>query len=152
MIVYRICGALYADDLSGTGSKMYGGRWNNKGIPLLYTSSTRALAALEVLVHIPSNIKLKDFSLISISIPDDNFQEINYKTIKNEIEQNGLNSNFKSIGDDWFKKNSSLILKVPSIIIKEEFNFLLNTLHKDFNKVKIIDKQSFSFDSRLLPK
>lgn len=130
---------------------MYGGRWNSKGYPMLYTSSTRALAALEVLVHMPvNNVKFMDFSLISISLPENSLEEIKYNVIKKEMQENGLNSSFKSIGDDWIKRNSSLLLKVPSVVINEEFNFLVNPIHRDFGKVKILSKQPFNFDERLL--
>lgn len=150
MIVYRICNSIYANDLNGTGAKMYGGRWNSKGIPMLYTSSSRALAALEVLVHLPTNnVKPVDFAVVSISLPDNSIEEIDYKKLKNEIDENGLNSNFRWIGDNWIKKNTSLLLKVPSVVIKEEYNFLVNPLHKDFHKIKILSIQKFNFDSRL---
>ncbi len=130
---------------------MYGGRWNSKGFPMLYTSSTRALAALEVLVHMPvNNVQQMDFSIVSISLPENSLEEVKYNAIKKEIEANGLNSSFKSIGDDWIKRNSSLLLKVPSVVINEEFNFLVNPAHKDFTKVKILSRQPFSFDERLL--
>ena len=142
MIVFRICNTIYANDLNGTGAKMFGGRWNNKGTPMLYTSSSRALAALEILVHLPTqNVKQIDFTIVTISLPENSIEEIG---------ENSLNSNLKLIGDLWIKKNASLILKVPSVVIKEEFNFLVNPLHKDFHKVKIADKKLFSFDNRLV--
>ena len=150
MIVYRICNSFYTNDLSGTGAKMYGGRWNSKGIPLLYTSSSRALAALEVMVHLPANnVNPIDFALVSISLPDKSIEEIDYKMLEKEINKNGLNSNFRIIGDNWMKKNTSLLLKVPSVVIKEEYNFLVNPFHKDFHKITIVSVQKFNFDSRL---
>lgn len=150
MIVYRICNSFYANDLSGTGAKMYGGRWNSKGIPMLYTSSSRALAALEVMVHLPANnVNPIDFALVSISLPDKSIEEIDYKMLEKEINKNGLNSNFRIIGDNWMKKNTSLLLKVPSVVIKEEYNFLVNPFHKDFHKITIVSVQKFNFDSRL---
>lgn len=151
MIVFRICNAKYENDLSGIGAKLYGGRWNNKGNALLYTSSTRALAALEVLVHLPPiNVKPIDFTIVSIDIPTNSMEEISYHKIKDELLENGFYSNFKKIGDKWLNNNSSLVLKVPSVVIHEEFNYLINPLHKDFGKIKIVDKKKFSFDSRLL--
>lgn len=151
MIVFRICNSHYANDLSGIGAKLYGGRWNNKGHAVLYTSSTRALATLEVLVHLPTiNVKPIDFSIVSINIPNNSLEEISYHKIKAELLENGFDSNLKKIGDKWLNNNSSLVLKVPSIVIHEEFNYLINPLHKDFSKIKIVDKKTFSFDSRLL--
>jgi RES domain-containing protein len=159
MIVYRICNTRYANDINGIGSKLYGGRWNNVGLSLLYgnavvySSSTRALAALEVLVHLPpKNVKLMDFSLVAIEVPENNVDEISYAKIKDELIRNGLNSNFKLIGDNWLKKNTTLLLKVPSVVIPEEFNFLINPLHKDFHKVKIKVTKLFRFDERLVVK
>lgn len=147
MVVYRICNTIYSNDLSGQGAKLFGGRWNSKGFSMLYTSSTRALAALEVLVHMPiNNVKQMDFSIVSISLPENSMEEVKYNVIKKEIDESGLNSNFKLIGDDWIKRNSSLLLKVPSVVINEEYNFLINPAHKDFTKVKILSIQPFSFD------
>jgi RES domain-containing protein len=153
MIVYRICNTRYANDINGIGSKLYGGRWNNVGNAVVYSSSTRALAALEVLVHLPpKNVKLMDFSLVAIEVPENNVDEISYAKIKDELIRNGLNSNFKLIGDNWLKKNTTLLLKVPSVVISEEFNYLINPLHKDFHKVKIKETKLFRFDERLVVK
>lgn len=153
MIVFRICNTTYSNDISGNGAKMYGGRWNNKGVPVLYTSSTRALAALEILVHISTNnVQPIDFSILSINLPENSIDEIPFTALKTEIDKNGLNSNFKFIGDNWIKSNSSLLLKVSSIVIPEEYNFLVNPLHKNFNKVKIVEKKLFRFDKRLVMK
>jgi RES domain-containing protein len=152
MLVYRICKNSYADDLSGLGAKLHGGRWNSKGISMLYTSSSRALAALEVLVHIPAAIPLKDFVLVSIELPENNMEEIRFNGIKNEFEKKGLGASFHSIGDEWVRKNRSLVLKVPSLIIPEEYNYLVNPDHHLFSKIKIKGKKEFSFDSRLLKK
>ena len=83
-------------------------------------------------------------------MPENCIEEINYAVLKSEIDENGLNSNFKFIGDNWIRKNASLILKVPSVVIPEEFNFLVNQLHKDFHKLKIIERKPFKFDARLV--
>ena len=153
MIVFRICNTVYSNDISGNGAKMYGGRWNNKGVPVLYTSSTRALAALEILVHISTNnVQPIDFSILSIFLRENSIDEIPFTALKTEIDKNGLNSNFKFIGDNWIKSNSSLLLKVPSIVIPEEYNYLVNPLHKNFNKVKIVENKLFRFDNRLVTK
>ena len=151
MFIYRICNTQYAKDTSGLGAKLFGGRWNNKGNAILYTSSTRALAALEVLVHLQANqVKPIDFSLVTLFAPDNSISEIKYEVIKAEINKYGLTANFKSIGDEWIKNNKSLLLKVPSIVIPEEYNFLINPLHKDFHKIKIDDVKPFDFDRRLV--
>jgi hypothetical protein len=93
-----------------------------------------------------------DFSLVAIEVPENSVDEISYAKIKDELIRNGLNSNFKLIGDNWLKKNTILLLKVPSVVIPEEFNYLINPLHKDFHKVKIKETKLFRFDERLVVK
>ncbi len=148
MIVHRICNSLYSDDLSGTGSKLFGGRWNSKGIPMLYVSEHISLAVLEMLV----NNQFKDFSidlsLLRISIPD----TIEIKEIKINKLKAKWNEDFsytKFMGNEFIKSMSNLVLKVPSAVISEEHNYLINPLHTDFKKVKIIETKQFSTDERL---
>ncbi len=148
MIVYRITNSAYNDDISGTGAKLMGSRWNSKGIPLLYTSQHISLSVLEMLV----NTNFKDFAialdLMFINIPDQ-------QTIRT-IELKSLKENWKDdygytryMGDEFTKQKESLILKVPSAVIHEEYNYLANPLHPDFSKVKIIKIKSFWPDQRL---
>jgi RES domain-containing protein len=148
MIVYRISNAAFKDDISGTGAKKNGARWNNKGTPIVYTAQHISLAVLEMLV----NTHFKDYSielhLVYIQLPDE--------AIKGEIKNSKLKLNWKDdpsytkfIGDEFIKQNQSLILKVPSAVINEEHNFLVNPLHPDFKKVKIIKTKAFWPDERL---
>lgn len=150
MIVYRITRKRYARDLSGKGAKMAGGRWNSPGIPILYTSGSIALAMLEVAVHLPLEKLPKGFCLTSIKIPED-FQE-------KKIERKKLPLNWslsihapytRSIGDNFIKDNNHLTLKVPSAVVPEEYNYLINPNHQYFSKVEIINVKELNFDSRL---
>jgi len=148
MIIYRICHSLYSDDLSGTGAKLYGARWNTKGTPMLYTAEHISLAVLELLVH----SQFKHFSisldLITIQLPASfKAAEISVKKIKPGWEKDAGYSQF--IGDEFVRNKQDLVLKVPSAIIQEENNFLVNPLHPDFKKVKIIETRSFKTDERL---
>jgi RES domain-containing protein len=70
MILYRIAKCNYAGDLSGTGARLYGGRWNSEGKPMLYTASSRALAVLEVLVHLSPLLVPNNFCLVEIEVPE----------------------------------------------------------------------------------
>ncbi len=148
MTVYRICNETYQEDLSGTGAKLFGGRWNSKGIPMLYTSEHISLTLLEMLVH----TNFKDFSiplsLIKISLPVPSSEnEIKLSRLKKEWKDD--TSYTKFIGNEFAKSNSELLLRVPSVIVSEEFNVLINPLHKDIKKVKIIEIKSFTTDNRL---
>jgi RES domain-containing protein len=148
MIVYRISNFAYNNDITGTGAKLMGSRWNSKGVPVLYTSQSISLSVLEMLV----NTNFKDYAialdLMYINFPDD--QSINSIDLKN------LKSNWKDdfeytryMGDEFIKQKESLFLKVPSAVIQEEYNYLANPLHQDFQKIKIIKTKSFWPDERL---
>lgn len=150
MIVYRLAKALYKNDLSGKGAELFGGRWNSKGIPMLYTCQSRALCTTEIAVHTPLGIIPKDYYLITIEIPD--------SVIIKEIAQTDLPSDWKcyphshstqTIGDNFIMANSDLVLKVPSAVVQGESNFLLNPLHGGINKVKLQNTEPFEFDERL---
>lgn len=151
MLVYRISNQKFAADLSGTGARLNGGRWNSVGVSMLYTATTRALATLEILAHTTHNFVPNNLELITIKIPDDvSKEEISIKKIAAQIKNHGIDAQFYSIGDHWIKSNSSLLLIVPSIIIPEEKNVLINPMHPDFYKVKIAAKKPFSLDVRLM--
>jgi RES domain-containing protein len=148
MIVYRISNAAYSDDISGTGAKLNGARWNSKGIPMLYTSAHISLAVLEMLV----NTQFKDYAieldLIYIRIPDD-FIPTEIKLAKIKAGWKEDHDYTKFMGDEFIGQNNSLILQVPSAVIQEEYNFLINPLHADFKKIKIQKTKSFWPDQRL---
>ena len=150
MLVYRITWQKYANDLSGYGAKRYGGRWNSIGVPLLYTSSSVSLAVLENLVHLQKHLLPKDIVLITLEV-DEN--------LPNEIKSmNNLPKNWRKfpvpvssqkIGDSMVKENQKLYLTVPSTLVVNEMNILINVLHWDFNKVKIVETKPFTLDVRL---
>lgn len=149
MVLYRITNAKYADDLSGNGARLYGGRWNSEGKPALYLASSRSLAILESLAHIvPTNIP-DELLMLTIEVPDDLI----------EIDTDSLPANWsgypepnilKQIGNAFLQKNEYLLLKVPSALVPQEFNYLMNPLHPKAGKVKIIKKSPFNFDERLV--
>jgi RES domain-containing protein len=148
MIVYRISNAVYKNDISGTGAKLNGARWNSKGTPMLYTAEHISLAVLEMLV----NTNFKDYSieldLLFIQLATDiSATEIKLNKLKTSWKEDFAYTKF--IGDEFIKQNHSLLLKVPSAVISDEYNFLVNTLHADFKKVKLIKTKSFWPDKRL---
>lgn len=149
MIVYRLSRAAYSHDLSGKGAELAGGRWNSKGIALIYTGQTIALCMAEVAVHIPFGIIPVDYELITFEIPDKEVTELNKSDLPNDWKSLPNSYSTQSIGDDFVKNNKNLILKVPSAVVQGEFNFLINPLHLKIKKVKIKKVESFSFDQRL---
>jgi len=144
MIVFRIARTRYINDISGTGAKIYGGRWNRKGLAVLYTAEHRSLAALELLVHLNKEDMPNDLQILSLKVPGNSIQTIEWKSLNEQS-----NDAFQKIGNTWIKENHSLCLKVPSIVINEEFNVLLNPNHKYFKKASIENVKNFVLDKRL---
>jgi RES domain-containing protein len=150
MIVFRISKNPYAHDLSGRGAEKAGGRWNSRGIPVLYTSQSRALATLELVVHMSFGYLPKDFKLTSIELSEDyGLREIAEKDLPEDWKQYPFSTVTQKIGNEWIRQVDALILKVPSVVVQEEFNYLVNPLHPDFKYVKIKEVKAFEFDLRL---
>ncbi|PTQ95005.1 RES domain-containing protein [Mucilaginibacter yixingensis] len=149
MQLYRIARSLYATDMSGTGARLYGGRWNNIGRSMVYTASSRSLAVLEVLVHLPPTIIPDDFRLITFDAPDDVF-EPDVNTFPPNWDTYPEPDILKRTGDFFLIQNQHLLMKVPSAIVKQEYNYLINPVHAKAGKIKVIANEPFTFDERLL--
>lgn len=150
MIVYRISKGKYKDDLSGTGAELYGGRWNNKGVKMLYTASSIALAMSEVAVHVPYGILPKDYYVISIEIPESLTETLDMSLLEGKNWQEIPHSfETQTIGDNFINEGTNLALKVPSVVVPGDYNLILNPNHKDYGKVKVVEVKPFGFDKRI---
>ncbi len=124
-------------------------RWNSERNLILYTAWSRSLACLENIVHRSGEALAANYSCMCIEVPDDISSE--------EIDMKSMSENWKSaegtecrmFGDAWAMSLKSAVLKVPSSLIEEEFNYLLNVHHPDFKKIRLIKKIPFVFDARL---
>jgi RES domain-containing protein len=155
MRIYRICREKRAKSLAeafdGVGASQFGGRWNPKGMSAAYTSGTTSLALLEVLVHADLEDLPDDLVSASVNILDD------VKIF--ELAVNDLPENWRDIdpapldlaviGKKWIKEEEFLLMSVPSVIIPDEKNFILNPEHKSFVKLSDFRVQSIEIDSRL---
>ncbi|WP_103865302.1 RES family NAD+ phosphorylase [Aquimarina sp. I32.4] len=150
MQVYRIAKQKYIKDLTGIGAKTVGGRWNPKGVAVLYTSTSAALSALEVLAHLPAAYFPDDMSIATIEVPDTLITTIETKKLPNDWNEIPVPIEVQNFAMQWITEEQYLGLKVPSIIIPKEQNLLVNPLHPRFNEVKLIDIEPFCFDTRLL--
>lgn len=147
MIVYRISNELYKNDISGNGAAINGSRWNSKNIKMLYTAEYISLCILESMVHLAkTNIPLNQF-LLTIQLPEVEIQNIKLVNLKDKW-QHHINYT-QWIGDQFISSGQSLILKVPSAIVPQEHNLLVNTLHADFKKVKLLNNELLELDKRL---
>jgi RES domain-containing protein len=149
MIVFRLSKAPFAHDLTGRGAELAGGRWNSKGLPMLYTGASRALCTAEVAVHTSLGILPKDYVIVEIEIPEDSIQAIELSELPSNWREFPHLESTKTIGDSFLKRNAFLVLKVPSAVVQGDYNYLVNPFHADFQKVKIISKMTFEFDRRL---
>lgn len=147
MILYRFTRAEFSHDLSGEGSRRFGGRWNSKGNAVVYTSLNISLALLELLIHSVSYDEIKTNELMIIETNINQFKEITAPQLKSGWQDDIDYSRY--IGDEFLNSQSSLLMQIPSAIIHEEYNVLINPKHKDFSKVKIKSARIFQFDARL---
>jgi RES domain-containing protein len=151
MRVYRIARTSFVRDLTGAGARTYGGRWNHKGTPLIYTSGTRSLAGLEYLVHLPMTLEPLDLSIATLILPDDpEMQEIPVSSLPRGWKEYPASLELADIGSDWVRTGGGLLLRVPSAVVQDEYNVLINPEHTDMNLIEIEDVRTFVFDERLL--
>jgi RES domain-containing protein len=146
MTVFRCTVVKWAKDLTGTGAFLHGGRWNSPGSYMVYTAENNVLAALEVALRIPLEHISKNYVMVPIEVPDDG--DVFQPTLsKNWYKDQKLT---RSIGDSFLKSNQQLLMKVPSALISDSFNYLINPAHADLKKVKVHTPRSILFDKRLL--
>ena len=150
MLLYRIANCHYIKDLNGTGARLYGGRWNSEGKSMVYLASSRALATLEVLVHLPPLLLPDDFCIAQIKVPDNNILTLDISALPDTWKDPSPPAELKTIGNQFIKETKYLMMKVPSSIVPEEFNYLLNPWHPDIKKVSITNTHPFTFDNRLI--
>ncbi len=150
MMLYRVSRVKYAKDLSGEGARLAGGRWNYKGTPIIYTAESRSLAALEALVHMTNAEFLLSRKIVSISIPKSIVPRvIDIADLPKNWRRYPPSFKLAAIGTQWATDKKSLLLRVPSAVMPDEFNVLINPLHPEIKHVKIHTIDNFMFDKRL---
>lgn len=153
MIVFRLSKAKFANDLSGKGAEKSGGRWNSKGTALVYTSASRALCTTEIAVHTPLGNLPLDYQLISIEIPDEIYiQELASGELPVDWKSIPHAHSTQEIGDRFVTEGIFAVLKVQSVVVQDEFNYLINPSHIDSRRIRIKAIEPFNFDERLFIK
>lgn len=150
MLVYRISKAQYAEKLTASGAA---NRWNKSGQFVIYASASRALASLELVVHRAAILQSETYKVMVIEVPIEEAEALQEISIADLPEGwNGLQfyPRLQEIGSDWYKSHEKLILKVPSALIPQEHNYVINTRHELFQThVKLIGLEDFFWDRRL---
>lgn len=151
MEIYRLIKARYSDNpFDPQGAKLYGGRWNSKGVGVVYASDSIALAALEKLVHINRSEALNHFVLCVAVINEDDLMELALDALPDEWRNDPAPSSTAMIGDSWIDEGNSLALSVPSTIVPEQRNILINPEYSSFREMlKTVAVRPFDFDPRL---
>jgi RES domain-containing protein len=138
-----------ATAFSGEGAAKTGGRWNSRGLAVVYTSATRSLAALETLVHLTPPLRF-NYRLIRIEFDEAWVERLPVTALPSDWKTEPPPLSTRQLGDAWTRSARSAILAVPSLVIPEETNFVLNPAHPDFKKITISKPEPFNFDPRLL--
>lgn len=156
MILYRFSRKEHGGDLSGKGAELYGGRWNSKGVPVVYCAETRALAVTEIIAYTPPGLIPEGYVLNIIEVPEENSSEespsycsLAPETLPENWKKYPHGKETKQLGDALLKERKCLLIQVPSALVSGEFNYLLNPQHPNFSQVKVLEVLPFNFNERL---
>jgi len=149
--VWRICQKRHARNPDpGDGARLHGGRWNHRGTAMVYTSATRSLAALELLVHFDTDIAPATFVAVPVEIPDRLVLRLPEKDLPADWRAVPAPDSTRNLGTKWATSGRSVALSVPSVQVPDERNVLLNPVHPDFPRVSFGAARPFEFDPRLV--
>src|SRR5687768_6035441 len=150
LTVWRLVTARFARSaFSGDGARLYGGRWNRKGVPLVYTAATQSLAMLEMLVQ-DEPLRAR-YIMIEVRIPSAvKIERVKVEDLPADWRSIAARENLQAIGTEWARKRGAALLAVPSAVIPAEYNYLLNPLHAEYRRIRIGKPEKFETDLRLI--
>lgn len=149
MKVFHLGRSKYAGDLTGKGAELFFGRWNHKGIPCLYTSSFLSLAVLEYAVNNSLDNIPRALSYTIYDIPGNGILKLKTPSLPGNWTVHPAPTSTMDFGSKILKEKKALIIAVPSVIIPEEYNYLINPNHADISKVQVLEIKDFIFDIRV---
>jgi RES domain-containing protein len=149
MVVWRLCRAIHAEGaFTGEGARRYGGRWNSRGVPMVYCSSSLALAAIELFVHLEPAQAPSDLVAVAATLPEgEPARSVSPHELSPEWWTDPEST--RALGDAWIRAGASLALKAPSVPVRPEWNVLLNPMHPGMAELRIDPPQPFVFDARM---
>jgi len=151
MTAWRLVKSKYASTaFSGAGARLDGGRWNSPGIPMVYAASSISLAMLEVLMHLPADELRKSHTLFEIQFDEALMDTVALDDLPRNWRMRRPPAALARIGDEWISGRHSAVLRVPSVIVASEYNYLLNPSHPSFTRIKIGPRQPLRFDPNLI--
>lgn len=136
-----------ATAMSGEGARRFGGRWNPPGIAAVYLADSRALAALEILVHAPREILGLEWRVIEVEVPDECIGEM--PALPEDWKHQPSSAAARKMGAEWLMERRTPALRLPSVIVPEEHTLLVNPGHAEFPRLRCRIPMPFRFDPRL---
>lgn len=150
LTAYRIVKPRYAEEaFSGEGARIHGGRWNSRGHPAVYAASTTSLAALELLVSVRKQQRIREYAVVHCWFPEAIVEELDRALLPENWRVHPPPPRLQQIGNEWLASRASVVLAVPSAVVEMETNYLINPEHPDFDSVDIGDPRPFTLDRRL---
>ena len=150
MRVWRIASAAHAA-FDGEGARLFGSRWTSRGSPAVFTSATLSLAALERFVHVDPDIEIANLVAIAADIADEvAIGRVSLRELPREWRTYPAPPSLAIIGDRWLHEAHTAVLSVPSVIVPQERNFILNPRQRNFARIAIGRPEPFTFDPRML--
>jgi len=152
-LVWRLARPEFAEQLDGEGSRIEAGRWNPVGVPALYTSEHLSLSVLEIYVHLPPQMRdvLPVLAAVQISLPDKvGSARVTPERLAELLASADPLAACQAVGAAWISHGRDLVLQVPSVLVPEETNLILNPTHRRMSEVKIVARRAFHFDPRLV--
>lgn len=150
MRVYRLSSKAHrATAFNGEGARLAGGRWNHKGKRVVYCSESRALAAMELFVNLDPSLAPPELVFIAVDVPEDMITVVKLADLPSNWNDYPAPDDVKDVGTEWIAKKASAALVVPSVVMPEERNLLLNPEHADIGRIKIGKPIKFTFDGRM---
>jgi len=148
---YRLVKTRWLDDVfTGAGARRYGGRWNSKGTRCIYLAGSISLAMLEVMVHLDDYRLLEHYAVLEVHLPEEAILQLAPDQLPHDWRDEPAPGSTAELGDDWLLSMSSLVLAVPSVVVPQECNYLLNPEHPDFAAVVgTATSVDYQTDSRL---
>ena len=149
MLVYRIGKTKYANNLSGEGARLFGGRWNHILTACVYASENRALALLEFTVNTNIDFIPRALSITTIEIPDTHILIVTQSDLPGNWKEAPAPSSTKDFGTQLLKTAATPVIKIPSVVVPDESNYLLNPAHPESSLCRVVETKDFVYDVRI---
>jgi RES domain-containing protein len=150
LTLWRLVKARHAASaFDGEGARRYGGRWNSPGVRVAYASESASLAVLEVLVHLQSSAVLSSYALVALHVPPSLVEVLDASRLPPDWRASPPPVAVQALGDAWVRAGTSPVLRVPSVLVPIEANYVVNPAHPAFGRLRIGEPQPFTFDARL---